>query len=57
VTHRCRPWRDAKAVKFATLEWVNWFTRRRRLQPIRNIPSAEVEERYDAMLDDVSVAA
>jgi hypothetical protein len=39
-----------EAVEFATLEWVDWFNNRRLLEPIGNIPPAEAEERYYAML-------
>ena len=38
------------AVEFATLIWVDWFNNRRLLEPIGNIPPAEAEERYYAML-------
>ncbi|BCG82836.1 hypothetical protein MesoLj113b_63780 [Mesorhizobium sp. 113-3-3] len=31
--------------EFATLEWVDWFTDRRLLEPIGNVPPAEAEER------------
>ena len=31
------------AVEFATLEWVDWFNKRRLLEPIGNIPPAEAE--------------
>lgn len=31
-------WRIREAVEFATLEWVEWFNRRRLLEPIGNIP-------------------
>jgi putative transposase len=57
VIHRKGPWRSFEAVEFATLEWVDWFNNRRLLEPIGNIPPAEAEERYYAMLDDVPVAA
>ena len=57
VIHRRGPWRSLEAVEFATLEWVDWFNHRRLLEPIGNIPPAEAEERYYAMLDDVSMAA
>ncbi|WP_156170716.1 IS3 family transposase [Croceicoccus naphthovorans] len=57
VIHRRGPWRSFEAVEYATLEWVNWFNKRRLLEPIGNIPPAEAEERYYAMLDDKSVAA
>ena len=43
VIHRRGPWRNAEAVEFATLEWVDWFNHRRLLEPIGNIPPAEAE--------------
>ena len=46
-----------KAVEFATLEWVDWFNTRRLLEPIGNIPPAEAEERYYAMLEQSNMAA
>jgi transposase InsO family protein len=46
VIHRRGPWRNVQAVEFATLEWVDWFNYRRLMEPIRNIPPAEAEERY-----------
>ena len=57
VIHRRGPWRSCEAVEFATLEWVDWFNNRRLLEPIGNIPPAEAEERYYAMLDDPARAA
>ena len=57
VIHRRGPWRSLEAVEFATLEWVDWFNNRRLLEPIGNIPPAEAEQRYYAMLDDQTVAA
>jgi transposase InsO family protein len=30
-------------VEYATLEWVGWFNDRRLLEPIGNIPPAELE--------------
>ena len=57
VIHRRGPWRSFEAVEYATLEWIDWFNNRRLLEPIGNIPPAEAEERYYAMLDDVSMAA
>ena len=57
VIHRRGPWRSFEAVEFATLEWVDWFNHRRLLESIGNIPPAEAEERYYAMLDDVPMAA
>lgn len=57
VIHRRGPWRSFEAVEFATLEWVEWFNNRRLLEPIGNIPPAEAEERYHAMLDEQLIAA
>ncbi|WP_095204622.1 IS3 family transposase [Mesorhizobium carmichaelinearum] len=57
VIHRRGPWRNFEAVEFATLEWVDWFNNRRLLEPIGNIPPAEAEERYYAMLDEPAIAA
>ena len=34
VIRRRGPWRSLEAVKFATLEWVDWFNHRRLLEPI-----------------------
>ena len=57
LIHRRGPWRNFEAVEFATLEWVDWFNHRRLLEPIGNIPPAEAEERYYAMLDAPAMAA
>src|SRR5450756_2190492 len=40
------PWKNLDDVEFATLEWVDWFNHRRLLEPIGNIPPAELEEEY-----------
>jgi transposase InsO family protein len=57
VIHRRGPWRSFEAVEIATLEWVDWFNNRRLLEPIGNIPPAEAEQRYYAMLDEPAMAA
>jgi putative transposase len=57
VIHRRGPWRSFEAVEFATLEWVDWFNHRRLLEPIGNIPPAEAEDRYYAMLERPAMAA
>jgi len=57
VIHRRGPWRNFEAVEFATLEWVEWFNNRRLLEPIGNIPPAEAEQNYYAMLDEQKRAA
>ena len=35
-----------EAVEFATLEWVDWFSMRRLLGPIGDVPPAEFEAQY-----------
>jgi hypothetical protein len=57
IIHRRGPWRSFEAVEFATLEWVDWFNNRRLMEPIGNIPPAEAEERYYAMLEQPAMAA
>jgi len=57
VIHRRGPWRSFEAVEFATLEWVDWFNNRRLLEPIGNLPPAEAEARYYAMLNEPALAA
>ena len=57
VIHRRGPWRAFEAVELATLEWVDWFNNRRLLGPIGDIPPAEAEERYYAMLEQAAMAA
>ena len=57
VIYRRGPWRSFEAVEFATLEWVDWFNNRRLLEPIGNIPPAEAEERYFAILEKPAMAA
>jgi putative transposase len=46
VIHRRGPWRHMDAVEYATLEWVDWFNHRRLLEPIGNVPPAELEASY-----------
>jgi putative transposase len=57
LIHRRGPWRSFEAVEFATLEWVDWFNHRRLLEPIGNIPPAEAEDRYYAILEQTLMAA
>jgi transposase InsO family protein len=40
------PWRSFDAVEYATLEWVDWFNRRRLLEPLGYLPPAEFENLY-----------
>jgi putative transposase len=46
VIHRSGPWRSLEEVEFATLEWVDWFNKRRLFEPIGNIPPVEFEQLY-----------
>ena len=48
VIQRKGPWRYLEAVEFATLTWVDWFNRRRLLEPIGYLPPAEYEANYYA---------
>ena len=57
LIHRRARWRSFEAVEFASLEWVDWFNNRQLLEPIGNIPPAEAEQRYYAMLDEPAMAA
>ncbi len=57
VIWRRGPWRSMEAVEFATLEWVDWFNKRRLLEPIGNVPPAEAEENYYASLNEPPMAA
>ena len=55
---RCRgPWPHLEAVKFATLEWVDWFNHRRLLEPIGHVPPAEYEEEYYRTQDAPAMVA
>jgi putative transposase len=57
VIHRRGPWRSMEAVEYATLEWVDWFNNRRLLEPIGNIPPAEAEAAYYAVMEEQAIAA
>jgi len=46
VIHHLGPWRDVTGVEIATLEWVHWFNHQRLLEPIGDIPPAELERKY-----------
>ena len=41
------PWRNIEAVEFATLTWVDWFNNQRIMEPIGNVPPAELETEYN----------
>ena len=57
MIHRRGHWRSFEAVEFATLEWVDWFNKRRFFEPIGNIPLAEAEAAYYAQLEMTPIAA
>ena len=57
VIRRRGPWRNVDAVEFATLDWVDWFNKRRLLEPVGNIPPAEAEARYYEQINDSAMVA
>jgi putative transposase len=57
VIHRRGPWRHLEAVEYATLEWVDWFNHRRLLEPIGNVPPAELEASYYHSTSQLPMAA
>jgi transposase InsO family protein len=56
VIRRRGPWKSLEAVELAPLEWVDWFTHRRRLGPIGNITPAEAEQHFFAEMDRMNTA-
>ncbi len=56
IEHRA-PWRTMQAVEYATLEWVDWFNHRRLLQPISDVPPAELEASYYQAAGQLPMAA
>lgn len=46
VIHKDGPWKGLDEVERATLNWVDWFNKRRLLGPIGDIPPVEYENRY-----------
>jgi len=57
VIRKRGPWKNLEAVEYATLEWVHWFNNVRLLEPIGNIPPAELEKAYYTELHSLPVAA
>ena len=57
VIRRRGPWRNIDAIEYATLEWADWFNHRRLLEPIGNVPSAELEEAYYRQLEESAMVA
>lgn len=56
VIERRGPWRSFDAVEYATLEWVDWFNRRRLLTPLGYLPPFEFEQMYYRHEHPVAVA-
>ena len=57
VIHHRGPWRGLDDVEYATLEWVDWFNHRRLLEPIGNVPPAELEAIYERRQTESAIAA
>ena len=57
VIHKRGPWRNLDEVEYATLEWVDWFNNRRLLEPIGDVPPAELEQAYYEQLEGQAKAA
>jgi len=57
VIRKRGPWKNLEALEHATLEWVHWFNNLRLLEPIGNIPPAELEKGYYNDLHSLPVAA
>jgi len=57
VIHRRGPWHNRDSVEYATLEWVDWFNNRRLLEPIGNIPPAELEAAYYSQQEESAMVA
>ena len=45
------PWKNIDEVEYATLEWVDGFNNKRLLEPIGNVPPAELETAYYEQLE------
>jgi putative transposase len=46
LIRRRGPWRNLDHVEIETLEWVDWFNRRRLHSACGNVPPAEFEEQH-----------
>ena len=57
VIHKRGSWRTVDEVEYATLEWVDWFNNSRLMEPIGNIPPAELEMAYYRQLEESAMAA
>ena len=57
VIRRRGPWRNIDVVEYATLEWVDWFNRRRLLGPLGYVPPIEFEEAYHRSQENPAMVA
>jgi putative transposase len=57
VIHSRGPWRSLDAVEYATLEWVDWFNKRRLLEPIGYVSPTEFEHRYYQQSESLALVA
>ena len=57
VIRRRGPRRHIDDVEYATLEWVDWFNNRRLLEPIGNMPPAELEQAYYYQVEESAMVA
>jgi len=57
VIRRRGPWRGIEDVEYATLQWLDWFNPRRLLEPIGNVPPAELEASYYHSTGQLPMAA
>jgi putative transposase len=57
VIRRRNSWKTMEEAEMETLKWVDWFNHRRLHEPIGNIPPAEAEENYYAIMDNTKMAA
>ncbi|GAN88492.1 transposase [Komagataeibacter intermedius TF2] len=55
--HRSGTWRSFEAVEYAILEGVDWFNKRRILDPVGNITQAEAKQHFYAAMDQILMAA
>jgi len=57
VIRKGGPWKTIEEVEYATLEWVDWFNKRRLLEPVGNIPPVEYEQQYYDRMEESAMVA
>jgi len=57
VIHRLGSWKSVGAVEWKTLKWVDWFNKRRLLEPIGYRTPTEAEEAYYANMNTLDKVA